>query len=148
MSKFLVLFLMSLTLNAAEFTVKNPCSTTPILEVEIDATKYETVGDLTVHLLNKNRIPYQGNERGMNQILNSPLGLDALDVVSDTVMFAYGWCYRVNGVIPDVFAEDVYLDESIKTIEWFYGYSEFRVNAWVSMCIPPETRDNSFICKK
>lgn len=145
--KKILLVLLCCTMNAyaVTFDVVGGCSATPLLSVTISA-KFETVGDLTVYLLNKNKIPYQGNERGMNSIWNSPIGLDALEILSDTQMRSYGWCFKVNGQVPNAFADEIYLNEG-DHIEWIFSYAWYD-KGWVSMCNPSFETQSPWICNK
>jgi hypothetical protein len=106
---------------------------------------FETVGDFTIYLLQKNRIPHLGNERAINSIFHTPVGMDALEVVSDTQMRAYGWCYKVNGEVFEKFAEEVYLNDS-DDIEWFFAYAWYD-KGWVSMCNPAYAVPGRPMCK-
>lgn len=146
-SLFLAIFISIPSLFAANFEVIGPCSERPLLSVEVNASSYETIGDLTIHQFNKNKVPFLGDERGINQIFNSPLGLDALEVISDTQMLAYGWCYSVDGVVSMEYPIDYYTDDKIKNVTWFYGYSRFDKTQWISMCEPSYKRKSAFICK-
>ncbi|MFA5584477.1 MAG: DUF4430 domain-containing protein [Bacteriovoracaceae bacterium] len=144
--KKIILILSFITLNAysVTFEIIGGCSKTPLFSINTSA-KFETVGDLTIHLLNKNRIPYQGNERAINSIFNTILGIDSLEVVSDTQMRSYGWCFRVNGVVPDRYADEIYLNEE-DHIEWFYAYAWYD-KGWSSMCNPSYEVKSPWICK-
>ena len=134
---------------AGTFTVEVPCQHREAYSEEFDKEKFETAGDLTIHMLNKSRIPYQGTERGINQIFDTPLGLDALEVVSDEVMYAYGWCFTLNGKITENYASDIYLDDyKNANITWFYGISKFDKDKWVSMCQKATLRKDSPVCQK
>jgi hypothetical protein len=79
---------------------------------------------------------YQGSENGVLSI--NGLG-SALEVLSDTEMNAYGWCYRVDGVVPHGLMPDQYkLRGTEKSIEWFYAYAKFIKSDWASMCVPAD----------
>ena len=145
---FLTFLLLSTRLHATVLEIYTPCSDRPNLSFEVNASKYESVGDLTVAVFSKNKIPFQGTERGINQIFNSPLGLDALEVISDTKMFAYGWCYEVDGLISSSYASEYILTGNESVIKWFFGTSEFEVTEWLNFCIPSHLRSNSNFCKQ
>ena len=123
-----------------------PCSEKPLHSQEI-GPKFETVGDLTVFVLQKNNIPYVGSEQGINQVFNTPVGDAALEVISDTEMRSYGWCFFVDGEMSSDYANQVYLTPSVKKIQWIYGYAEFKKDAWVSMCKKTYKLKPKFICK-
>ncbi|RZJ25676.1 MAG: DUF4430 domain-containing protein, partial [Flavobacterium sp.] len=57
-----------------------------------------SLGFLTEFLLNKGQIPYTGDKSGIASIAGSPVGDDAIEVLSDSKLRAYGWCVEVDGV--------------------------------------------------
>lgn len=148
--KFLSAVIVSLLIQANsmahELSVIGPCSEKPLFATEV-ANKFETVGDLTIHTFNKNGIPYLGNERGINTIFHSPIGDGALEVISDTEMRAYGWCFFVNGEVVMEYADETYLNPGDK-IEWIYSYALYSAGEWKSMCNPSFLTKSEYICKK
>ena len=78
---------------------------------------------------------YQGSSAGVTSV--NELG-SALEVLSDTQMNAYGWCYRVDGEISNLLAEQYRLTGSEQQIEWFYAYAHLERNDWTSMCVPAD----------
>lgn len=78
---------------------------------------------------------YEGSSAGVKSI--NELG-SALEVLSDTQMNAYGWCYRVDGEISDLLADQYRLTGSERQIEWFYAYAHLEKNDWTSMCVPAD----------
>ena len=124
-----------------------PCSEKPLLSQEY-GNKFETVGDLTVYALDKNRIPYLGDEQGINSVFNTPVGMDSLEVISDTEMRSYGWCYFVDGKMSSDYANKYYLKPSDKKIQWIYGYAHMIKDQWVSMCEKAYKIKPKFLCKK
>jgi hypothetical protein len=49
-----------------------------------------TVGEATVRTLEAKRIPFQGTERAINTIMNTPGQDQTLEILSDKDMRAYG----------------------------------------------------------
>jgi len=145
LSALIVSFLFQANLMAHEISVIGPCSEKPLFSAEV-ADKFETVGDLTIHTFNKNGIPYLGNERGINVIFDSPIGDAALEVISDTEMRAYGWCFFVNGEVSMEYGDETYLNPGDK-VEWIYSYALYSKGEWKSMCNPSYKIKSEFICK-
>ena len=56
------------------------------------------IGDMTIEIFNKFQIPFSGSKYGISQIYDK--GQD-IEVISDTEMKAYGWCFEVDGMIPE-----------------------------------------------
>lgn len=145
--KFLILLLISVNAFAADINFIGPCDKKPLISGSL-GNKYETVGDMTIQFLNKNNIRYEGSERGINTVFNTPVGDAALEVISDTEMRAYGWCYFVDGMGPDVFADEYPMDAKIKRIDWIFGFAHYKNGTWISNCTPAFTIKPKFICKK
>jgi hypothetical protein len=139
-----VLFCSSIWAQTIEFI--GPCSERPLFSQEY-GNKFETVGDLTVHALDKNRIPYLGDEQGINSVFDTPVGMDALEVLSDTEMRSYGWCYFVDGKMSSDYANKYYLKPTDKKVQWIFGYARFVKDQWVSMCEKAYKIKPKFLCK-
>lgn len=140
---FIVLNLQAVTL---EFV--GPCSEEPIVSFEL-GDKFQTVGDATLHTLEKNNIPFKGTSRGLNSVFNTPVGMEALEVLSDFEMRSHGWCYSVDGVSPEVYPDELFLngpDGKIQNIRWFFGFAHYVRGEWISQCEPSFGVASSFLC--
>ncbi len=92
----------------------------------------KTVGQVSVDFFNQNQIPFVGDIDGIVSIYG--LGSD-LDVISDTDMKAYGWCYSVNGVVPEDFVHKVNIIDQKTELIWFYAYAYYKAGEWVAQCV-------------
>lgn len=148
MIKFLILGLSLFVFRAysQEIEFIGPCSSKPLFSQEF-SLKFETVGDLSVYVLEKNKIAYLGNEEGINSVFGTPVGTDSIEVISDTEMRSYGWCFFVDGKIADVYAHQYVLNKNIKKIQWIYSYALLKKNKWVSMCEKAYEVKPKFLCK-
>jgi len=144
---FILILLLSFSALAYQVSFVGPCDSQPIVEVEVK-TKLATVGDLTVHFLDTKRIPFIGNAGALQSVFDTPMGDEAIEVRSDNEMRAYGWCYFVNDLEPDVFANEYPLDESVQKIEWIFGFAHYKNGEWISSCTPAFTVKPDFLCKK
>ncbi len=125
-----------------------PCETSPLLTQTINPMAAKNVGVVTISTLEKNKIPYKGNESALSTAFETPVGMDALEVISDTEMRAYGWCYEVDGKIAEVFADKYKLNDSIKKITWFYGFAHYKNGEWISQCELTSKLKPEFLCGK
>lgn len=132
----LLSLILPLKSHAVTWKVFGPCSETPVYQGSFKADLNKSVGDISIDIFNQNKIPFVGVAAGFNSINNSPMGLDALEVVSDTEMRAYGWCYAVNGKIPTDMPDKAAVKSQQDTIVWFYGYSTNKNNEWTDYCSP------------
>jgi hypothetical protein len=122
-----------------------PCSEKPIHEEEI-ASQFKTVGDVTVHVLSHSGLPFEGNERGIHSIMGTPIGAEALEVISDQEMRAYGWCYEVDGISPEEFPHQVALSKDSKKVRWYFAYAHFLTGSWIAQCAPAYKIKPAFLC--
>lgn len=138
---------LSANLSAVVFEVVNICGPTPYItqELYLDAPDY--LSNITLDFFSKNQIPFEGNHTGMKSILNTPIGNQAIEIISDTKMRSYGWCYEVDNQIPDVLMNEVFIKpKHTEIIRWFYGYAEYDSGSWTSYCTPVYQNPHPFIC--
>lgn len=131
-----LLMSFSSPLYAVSFSVVGPCSERPLYAGTFKTDLEDNVGKVSMDIFDFYKIPYAGNEYGMNSILNTPVGLDAIEVLSDTKMRAYGWCFSINGVIPEVLANEVRFSKQNDVLNWFYAYSTYDQGVWTDYCVP------------
>lgn len=144
--KFIILSLIfSFNVQAVVLSVIGPCDKKPIISEVVTGT-FSHVGELTIHFLTKNKIPFVGTEQGIHRIYNTPVGDAALEVLSDTEMRAYGWCYYVDKLESAVYADEFPLDDTVKKVEWIYGFAHYKNGEWLSTCRPAFTVKPSFLC--
>ncbi len=141
-----LLFLIQTSIFGANLSIVGPCEETPAFEESLDSLPGESVGAYTIRFLENFKISYVGSDRGINSILNSPIGLDAMEVISDREMMAYGWCYSVNGVSPEVYPDEMILSENDEVL-WWFGYAHYLEGEWITQCSPSYLRSSEFICK-
>ena len=129
--------LISLNCFAISFEVIGPCSSTPQYEGNFLVSDLSlSVGKTSVLIFDQNKIPYIGSEEGFSSILNTPIGMESIEVISETKMRAYGWCYSVNGVGPDVLADKYYFTNDSDKLVWFFAYSTYDNGNWIDYCVP------------
>lgn len=141
--------LLSSSTYAITYEVIGPCSETPRFEGSFDVTNLKTsVGKTSLTIFENQSIPYQGTDSGFNSILNTPVGLDSIEVISDTSMRAYGWCYSVNGAVPDALASEINFSSNSDKLVWFYAYSTYESGKWPDYCVPSYKIKASQFCAK
>ena len=127
---------------------KNLCEKTPAFETSVIIEMNSTVGDLSKHILSSENLSFMGNEYGVNSLLGTAVGDDAIEIISDERMRIYGWCYEVNGKQPNMLTSDYILNPEIDyEIVWFYAYAELIRDKWISYCTPVYKSPTPFICK-
>jgi len=95
--------------------------------------------------LQEHSIPFLGNELAMNSIFNTPVGLEAIEVISDTEMLAHGWCFSVNGQFQELFPGQVELEDGDEIL-WWFGFASFKDGIWMSQCEPSYARRPAQFC--
>lgn len=124
---------------AITFAVVGPCSSSPQHKGSFKTDLSESVGKISIDIFDFNDIPYVGTENGMNSILNTPTDLDSMEVISETKMRAYGWCYSVNGEIPNVLPSAFFFKKQSDHLVWFYAFSTYDSGTWLDYCVPSYT---------
>ena len=143
-----VLFLSTFSqVNAVEINFLGACSKIPLLSENVLFKPRQTVGEISLQVLDQHGIPYSGTAAGLNQVFATPVGLDAMEVISDNEMLAYGWCFEVDGKIPEVFADKIPVKKTTKLISWFYGYAHFLNGEWISQCEKAYLRPSPVFCR-
>ncbi len=132
---------------AVYFDVIGPCSSKPAYSGSFKTDITENVGRISIDIFEANKIPFIGTEDGMNTIIGTPVGDEAIEVISDTKMRAYGWCFSINGVIPDVLTSQSYVTKQNDYISWFYAYSTYDQGNWIDYCVPSHTLKSPQFCK-
>ena len=145
MKKLILICLFSLQpLLAAQLEIVGPCSQKPILD-----TKWEepasNVGAFTIEVLDYYGIKYVGSAEGLNSIQGTPTGMDAIEVISDNHMRAYGWCYEVDGRQPSKMPHHVRM-QGKKHVKWFFAFSTYKDGRWRDYCTPSYSVKPDFLC--
>lgn len=153
MTKFSVLFTVIFALSTASavtFEVLDPCMGRPKIQTSevLTSSPFPSVGHYSVAKLQKLRTPFTGDEVGLSSIFNTPIGDAAVDVVNAYQMFAYGWCYQVNGVEPGQMAHQVQIKNNSDRITWFFAYTEMKNGKWLTMCEPAYKRPLKTYCQR
>lgn len=143
----LTVMLCSLSAHAVYFDVIGPCSKKPLYAGVFITDTNDSAGKISIDIFEANNIPYVGSADGVAMIANSPIGLDAMEVLSDTKMRAHGWCFSVNGVVPDDLASKTYLASQDDYISWFYAYSTYDRGVWSDYCAPTYKIKPQEFCK-
>ncbi|WP_413558777.1 DUF4430 domain-containing protein [Bdellovibrio sp. HCB209] len=144
----LLFILAPLSANAITWKVIGACSETPLYQGTATADLKQSVGHNTIQIFDTNNVHYYGVAEGISSINDTPVGLDAVEVVSDTLMRAYGWCFTVNGEIPLAMPHKVSFKSQNDELVWFYGYSTNDKNQWIDMCVPGTNIKPDQFCKK
>lgn len=149
MQNLIILFLtfISFSSNALVFNVEDPCTGNFLTHQKLEAN-FENVGEATIYALDHSGLEYVGNEIGIHKIGDTPVGDDALEIINRLEMRSYGWCYSVDGKIPEVLPPSFNLSGKEKKITWFFGYAYYRSGLWLSQCEKVSLLKPAFICSK
>ncbi|MBY0413331.1 MAG: DUF4430 domain-containing protein [Bdellovibrionales bacterium] len=147
---FIALFftaLFSTQTQAISYAVVGPCSPESLYAGSFKVDLKENLGAISLAIFENQNIPFSGTEYGMSSIVNTPVGIDAIEVLSDTKMRAYGWCFSVNGIIPDVLSNEVFFTNQNDYLLWFYAYSTYDQGVWTDYCEPSHQIKAQQFCK-
>ena len=115
----------------------------PILSIETSIQKGERVSALTQTILSHAKesqliLNFYFNGLGMESLttLDEEVLGNSMEIENDKEIRAYGWCYSVDGIAPDLLADEYVLTGNEKNITWFYGYATQILGHWESQCVP------------
>jgi hypothetical protein len=136
MKKIILCLLFSLisSSHAVTWQVHRPCDSSIAYQGDKKLNLEKSAGQHSVNLFELAGIEFQGNEMGMNSIMGTPTGMQALEVLSDTEMRSYGWCYQVNGFGPSTLPGNFYFNSQEDHLTWVYGFAHFKDGEWLSYC--------------
>ena len=143
----LIALLASSQAMAIYYDITGPCSDKPIHSGSYKTDLSESVGRITIEILESSHIPYVGSEEGINSIINTPTGIDSMEVLSDTKMRAYGWCFSINGIIPEAMSDKIHFSAQNDLVNWFYAYSTYDSGKWLDYCQPAYKIHSPQFCK-
>lgn len=129
------------------FYVEDPCSGNYLTKIRLES-EFENLGKATIFALDESGLEYVGNEIGIHKIGDTPVGDDALEIINRLEMRSYGWCYSVDGKIPEILPPAFELTGKEKNITWFFGYAYYRSGQWLSQCEKVSSLRPAFICSK
>lgn len=132
---------------AVRFIVQNPCDNKAWLDVYTEALVGSSVGELTVATLTSYFQPYVGNEQGIHSIRGTVFGDQALELISDSEMRAYGWCFFINGYMPNEMPHKVLIKSNSDAVHWVFSFAHYLNGEWISYCTPTHLTRPEFICK-
>jgi hypothetical protein len=121
-------------LAAASIEFLGPCSVQPLLRARI-LGEPANLGVATIETLERFGVDYEGTEQGLNSAFGTPTGMAAMEVVSDREMRSYGWCYEVDGKVPEVYANEVPM-RGVREVRWYFAYAHYFDGQWVAQCVP------------
>ena len=115
----------------------------PIFSVETSIQKGESISKITGMILTHAKEAhlietFAFNRIGVDSI--TPIGQSELgffmEELNDKELRAYGWCYSVDGVTPELLADEYILSGTESKITWYFGYASRVLGHWVSQCQP------------
>lgn len=137
LNQLVTVIFLSLILSGFTWEIIGECSKEPEKKGKIqDIDLSKSLGEISLFIFEQNRIPFIGNVRGFHSILNTPVGDEAIEIISDVEMKAYGWCYLVNGQSSDRLTSDIFFDSREDHLTWYYGYAHYKNGQWISYCTP------------
>lgn len=143
----LLVGILSTTSWAVQMIVQDPCSEELWVNESLNTPNGTSVGDVTISALDSKNIPYTGDAGGISSIRGTVIGDKSLEVITDQEMKAYGWCYQLNGIDPDLMPDQVFIQSSNDVIRWYFGYAHYRDGKWISFCSPTSKERPNFICQ-
>lgn len=105
-----------------------------------------TIGDISIDFFEKEEIQWDGSRIGIEQLIEIPTDDNELIILSDQEMLAYGWCYSVNGNVPEEYPHKITVLPG-DHIVWYFAYSRYLEGKWVSQCVPSYQSPRQEFCE-
>lgn len=146
--KYFILLLLIFSFNLQAHTISfiGPCEKKPLFSKVVPNLSL-SVGKLTVEVLESAKINFVGSEKGLSSVFGTPVGPAAMEIISQTEIRAYGWCYLVDGVGPEVYPHELILSPAFARVEWVFGFAHFKDGVWISQCTPAYRVKPKFLCE-
>ena len=126
----------------------DPCQDRALYQDSRPFEPGKSLGSYTVDALEQGGIPYVGSQAGINSIFETPIGDDAIEVLSPSSLRAYGWCYDIDGISPATMPNDFIVSDETSHIRWYFGFALYEMGNWVSYCTPSYEVIPDFICNE
>lgn len=146
MKKLILLSLLSLSAQAAQLKFIGPCEEGFIMKTEV-TEDFPNVGELTIATLTKFGIPFKGTTEGLASAFETPTGEAAIEKISEVEYRAYGWCFAVDGVAPDIYPHQALITPETKEITWTFGFARYYKGEWITQCTPAFKVKPAFLCE-
>jgi hypothetical protein len=136
-----VLFLFSNQAGAVAITLVDRAGRT-IIEKNLNAALPSSVGSVTLSFLKQAKDEgviqsYTAYEYGVVSIDEAS---NDVEVVSDTELRAWGWCFELNGTLPETMPDHALIHSPEDKLTWFYGYAHYREGKWIGQCLKLEAQ--------
>ncbi len=134
MSQFIsAVFILLISSGAHAVTVKiTGKNRAALFETEIASPIPSDVGSVTIVAFDAAKIPYQGSSNGISKIYD----LDQqVEVVSNIEMRAYGWCFAIDGQVPETMPNNTDVLTQQTVVEWYYAYAHYKSGDWIGQCV-------------
>lgn len=116
--------------------VVGPCAEAPVFSAALPpGGEGVSVGSATVRALALAGLAYEGDEAAMRTILGTPVVEDAYEILPGGELRVYGWCFSVDGEVPQTTPDAVFLRGGERVV-WFHAYSVYSGGAWGGLCSP------------
>ena len=127
---FLVGLLASLSSQAIQFEIRG---TKDLGTGSVVADLNKNVGFHSVEILKALGLRFSGDETGILSIENLE---QKHEIIDEKTVYFYGWCFSIDGIMPDKMANEVFFESQNQKLVWFYGYAIYFNGQWTEYCRP------------
>lgn len=128
---FLLTVLLSIQSLAVTFLVTGKNSES-LLKTQVTTALPKNLGEISISVFDDLHIPYKGGTYGLTELFG--LG-QTTEIISDTEMKAYGWCFSINKLTPDTMSDQTMVNENSDVIHWYYAYAHYKDGLWIGQCV-------------
>lgn len=91
------------------------------------------IGQISLDVFDKQKIAYDGSVDGIVALFG--LGQE-IEVISKTEIKAHGWCFSIDGHVPNTMADETVVSSQDTVIQWYYAYAHYKDGEWIGQCVP------------
>ena len=108
----------------------------------------KSVGDATITALNAKAQVSNFTYTGDASYISSMNGLtQKTETLPNGDIKASGWCFTLNGVLPDMAASQIKITAESDEIVWYYGYMLRAAGEWQKNCIAEDQATQQVLLK-
>ncbi len=99
---------------------------------DVDVKMPANVGEISVDVFEEFGVSYEGSVEGIIELFDVP---QKSEIVSTSELKAYGWCFSIDGLIPETLTHETTVQNKNAKIKWFYGYAHYLAGEWIDQCL-------------
>jgi hypothetical protein len=105
----------------------------PLFAIESNESVPSNIGKISTDIFDKQKIDYDGSIDGITKLFD--LGQE-IEVISKTEIKAHGWCFSIDGFVPETMSDETPVLQQDSVIRWYYAFAHYKDGQWIGQCVP------------